>query len=124
MAFERFIKTGRSSLPKVSIWSRGQIGFSLGAINKYDLDKFSHVVLLYDKEDEKVGFMFTNNEHEEGAVKLSVRKTGATVGAKPFLDYYEIDFSETRRYDMKYHKEQNLYVIDLKEQDSSDKQTE
>ena len=55
MAFEKFTKTGgRIGTPKASIWSRGQIGLNRGAIERFNLDKYSHVILFYDREEKKV----------------------------------------------------------------------
>ena len=124
MAFERFTKTGRTFVPKVSIWSRGQIGFSVGAVNRYKIDKYNYVVFLYDADSNKIGFEFTNNEKEPGAARLNHRKTGITVGAKSFLDYYAIDYKETRQYVLEHDEENNLYVIDLKEHASDNLNSE
>lgn len=115
MGFEKFTLTRRSHLPKVSIWSRGQIGFSTGAVNRFNLGKYTYVVFLYDKDNKKVGFQFTTNEKEEGAAKLNQRKTGAIVGAKSFLDYYQIDYSVTKQYTLEFDEENKFYVIDLQE---------
>ncbi len=120
MAFERFTKTGRSFMPKVSIWSRGQIGFSVGAVNRYKVDQYNYVVFLYDADNKKVAFEFTNDEKEAGAAKLNKRNTGVIVGAKSFLDYYGVDYKETRQYVLEHDEESNLYVIDLQEGDSSE----
>ncbi len=120
MAFERFTKTGRSFMPKVSIWSRGQIGFSVGAVNRYKVDQYNYVVFLYDADNKKVAFEFTNDEKEAGAAKLNKRNTGVIVGAKSFLDYYGVDYKETRQYVLEHDEENNLYVIDLQEGDSSE----
>ncbi len=115
MAFERFTKIGKSFVPRVSIWSRGQVGFSVGAINRYKLEQFDYVVFMYDPDERKIGFMFTSDGNEAGAVKLNKRETGITVGAKSFLDYYDIGYSETAQYTMKHDKEHDLYVISLDE---------
>jgi len=123
MGFERFTKTGRSFMPKVSIWSRGQIGFSVGAVSRYKVDQYDYVVFLYDADSKKVGFEFTNDEKEAGAAKLNKRNTGVIVGAKSFLDYYGIDYKETRQYTLEHDKENNLYVINLQEGDSTETDT-
>lgn len=105
-------------MPKVSIWSRGQMGFSVGAVNKFKLDQYDYVVFLFDPEERKIGFFFTADENEDGAVKLNKRDTGVMVGAKSFLDYYDIDYSKTTQYTMKHDKEQNLYIISLDENET------
>ena len=115
MAFERFTKTkSRGYRPKVSIWSRGQIGFNQGFISRYNVEDYKFIVLFYDKEDKKIGFRFTK-EDEEGCIKFSIKKTGMVVSARAFLDYYNIDYSETRKYDVSYDEGDDLYVINLSE---------
>ncbi len=113
--FERFTKLGRSSLPKISIWTRGQIGFSVGAVNRFKLAQFNYVVFLFDAETNRIGFLFAKDKNEEGAIKLNKRATGIMVGAKAFLDFYNIDYSETRQYTLK--QEQELYVVNLNEKE-------
>lgn len=76
MGFEKFTLVGKSFAPRVSIWSRGQIGFNNGAVSRYKLDEFSHIVFFFDRELNKVGLRFTNDGSEEGAVKLNKRSTG------------------------------------------------
>jgi len=120
MAFERFTKTGRSFVPKVSIWSRGQIGFSVGAVNRFKLEEYDYVVFMFDQDEKKIGFLFTTDENEEGAVKLNKRDTGVIVGAKSFLDYYDIDYSGTAQYTMRHDRENNLYVISLDENEKTE----
>lgn len=115
MAFEKFTKTrGRGYTPKVSIWSRGQIGFNEGCLLRYDLKKFTHVVLFYDKDNKKIGIKFTNNQSDDGATKIIIRKTGgASISANAFLSYYNIEHSKTKRYDASYDKDADMYIIQI-----------
>lgn len=116
MAFEKFTMAGKSFAPKVSIWSKGQIGFNNGATSRFQINEFDFAILLFDKEQNKIGIQFTKDGNEEGIIKLNKRATGTSVGAKSFLDYYDIDYAETAQYDIELNKEENLenfYVIDL-----------
>lgn len=115
MGFERFTQTGRSFAPKVSIWSRGQIGFNNGAVTRFGLEKFDYAVFMFDKDEQKIGLLFTTDKTESGAVKLNKRVAGISVGAKSFLDYCGIDYSTTKQYELSHDKENNLYVISLTE---------
>lgn len=115
MAFERFTAKGKSFVPKVSIWKRGQIGLSQGAVERFKLSEYKYVALFYDKDNQLIGLKFTNNDKEEGVAKLSVKVNGAIFSAKAFLDYYNIDYSDTKQYDIKLDMESGLYVFDLKE---------
>jgi hypothetical protein len=125
MAFVKFTKTGsRIGIPKVSIWTRGQIGFNQGAVIEYKLDSYTYAVLYYDEEDKKIGFELINDENAEGAIKLVVRKNaGISMSALPFLRMSKIDFSETRQYGLSYDKEHKLYVIDLNNPITKEKDT-
>ncbi len=113
MAFERFEYGGRSFVPKVSIWSRGQIGFSMGAVKRFELQKYQYVVFFYDTEARRIGFQFTLDKNETGAAKLNVRENGGVVGAKAFLDYYGLDYKKTRQFIMKEDQETGLLIIEL-----------
>ncbi len=113
MAFERFVRAGRSYAPKVSIWTRGQIGFNRGAVKKMSMRDYKYAILFYDKENKRVGIKLTNNPSEEGATKISFGSTGAFISARAFLDYYDIPRGETKRYDIYYDDENDMWVFDL-----------
>ena len=113
MAFERFVRTGRIYTPTASIWSRGQLGFNQGALQKYDIGKYKFSILFYDKDTNCIGVKFTNDESEVGAIPITMGKTGAIVSAKAFLDYYNIEHDQTRKYPMTYNEQEELYVIQL-----------
>ncbi len=115
MAFEKFTKTGgRIGTPKASIWSRGQIGLNRGAIERYNLDKYKYVMFFYDRDDEKVGIKFTDDANESNIMKIVHRKGGGlSFSGSAFLNYYGIDYSETKKYDLEYDKENDLYVFNL-----------
>jgi hypothetical protein len=113
MAFQRFDKTGRGYTPKAAIWSRGQIGFNRGACEKYRIADFSYVGLYFDVDTRRIGFKFTNDPEESGVTKIIKGKTGAFISAGKFLDYYEIPHPKTKKYPIKYDKDEELYVIEL-----------
>lgn len=115
MGFVKFTKTGsRLDTPKVSIWTRGQIGFNQGATTEFKLDSYSYAILYYDDEENKIGIEFTNDKTAEGANKLVQRKnSGVSFSATAFLKTYKIDYSETTQYNVIYDKKSGLHVIDL-----------
>ena len=115
MAFKRFERTGaRGYTPKLSIWTSGQIGINQGAIDRYKLDKYGFIVLYYDSDNKKIGLEFTNDGAEKGTIKLITRPTGGySFSARSFLGINDIDYSETKQYDLYYDKDNNLYVADL-----------
>lgn len=116
MAFVKFTQLGaRIGKPTASIWSRGQIGLNLGAVENFDLNKFKYVVLYYDEDTNRVGFEFTNDENADGAIKLVVRKNaGVSFSAIAFLNKFGIEFGETRKYDLVRDEDSGLFVLDLK----------
>ncbi len=111
--FSRFKETEKAFLPKVSIWNKGQIWFSSGAVNKFKLMKYSHIVFLYDAGENEIGFLFTDSKEEPGAIKLGKRENGILVNAKNFLDCYSISYEETRYCIMRMEEKPSLFVIDL-----------
>jgi len=115
MAFVKFTRTGsRIGTPRVSIWSRGQIGFNQAAVDEYNLNKYKYVVLYYDKEANRIGLEFNNDGKAEGACKLAFRKrAGVSISAIAFLKTFKIDYSETKRFDLSLDKESGFHVIDL-----------
>lgn len=114
MAFERFTQTGQRFKPKISIWGKGgQIGFNQGAINRYNLGSYQYAILFFDRENNKIGIKFTNDNKEEGVIKFKIRATGGVIAGKAFMDCYGIDYSKTKNFDMIFDEENGLYVINL-----------
>ncbi|MHB8066814.1 MAG: hypothetical protein ACYDIC_02825 [Desulfobaccales bacterium] len=114
MSFERFTQTGQRFKPKLSIWGKGgQIGFNKGAMNRFSFDNFRYAILFFDRENRRLGIKFTNDEKEEGIIKFNPRKTGAVIAGKAFLEYYNIDYSKTKTYDVVFDQENDLYIVNL-----------
>lgn len=114
VAFQRFTKTrGRGYTPKASIWRRGQIGFNQGAVEKFKIAEFDYAILFHDTDTRKIGIGFTNDGKEGGATRISKRATGASISASAFLDFYEIEHSKTKKYDIEYDEKEKLYVMQL-----------
>ncbi len=96
MGFELFTaQKSRGYEPKISIRSRGQIAFNVGAIIRYDIMSYRYAQLYYDAEAYMIGINLTNNEQSEGKVKISKRKDGsAWLSAKSFFNYFNIPLPE------------------------------
>jgi len=109
MAFERFIQTGKSYKPKISIRANGQIGLNQGSIEKFKLNKYKYAVLFFDRETKRIGIKPTNTE-EEGICKLQIRKSNAAISGKAFLDYYSIDYSKTKRYEAVWDEKEKMII--------------
>ena len=96
MGFELFDKMSHSFKPKVSIRRNGNIGFSKGAAEKYELREKKFCKLYYDQEKKYVGFEFTDKEQPDVTTRVSPSGSGISIAATSFLNYYSIDFNETK----------------------------
>lgn len=114
MAFVKFTETGKSFTPKISISSRGMVGFNQGARNRFELEKYKVCILYYDKDEHKVGIELSTDENAEGAMRLRLRQIGADIGAKSFLAYFDIAPEGTMLYPAKAGDQPNWIIIDLK----------
>jgi hypothetical protein len=113
MGFERFTDVGRVFRPRASIRSNGQIGFNHGSVKRFDLQKYSHVILFYDKDNKKVGIKLTSDKTEPGASTLITRSGNGTVSARAFLEYYHLLPKITNQYDIEWDEENKLLVVDV-----------
>jgi hypothetical protein len=113
MAFERFTKVGARRGSKLSIRKNGQIGFTLGAIDRHNLRKFTHAVLFFDRDSKLLGIRPTSDASEEGAYKIQMREGSAGFSAKSFLDHYGIDYSKTLKFDLRHDNEEDMLVADI-----------
>ncbi len=113
--FERFTKKGRTYIPKMSIRKRGQIGFNTGAIQRFGLDKYNYVVLFISKDRDKMAIKFTNDENEQGAIKIMKRPGNFAFPGKAFFDLYEIPYDKTRSFDIEWIEDEQVVLVKLKE---------
>ena len=115
MGFVKYIKTGsRVGKPKISIWTRGQIGFNQGAIVKYKIDSYKYAVIFFDQDTNRIGITLTNDDNEEGISKLVFRKAGGvSFSAMSFLKAYDVDYSKTKQYEFEYDEVNDMYIINL-----------
>lgn len=114
MAFELFTGKGKNFRPRASVWKGGQIGLNQGAVEKFGLSGNAFVLMYYDKETRRIGLKFTDNGEEEGAIKMNVTNNASVISAKSFLDCYDVNHDETRRYDIFKDEQTDYYIIDLK----------
>ncbi len=112
MPFEKFTQAGQSFKPKMSIWGNGgQIGFNQGAMKKFKLDIYKYAILFFDRENKRIGIKFTNDEKEEGINKFNAKR--GVIPGKAFMDYYGVDYSKTKPYDVVFDEENELYIVNL-----------
>lgn len=112
--FEKFTKQRRTFKPKISIRKRGQLGFNSGAINKFDLNRFDYAVMYISKERDRIAIRFTNDQDEEGAVKIMKRPGNFAFSGKAFFNCYDIDVETTRSFDAEWIEGENATMIRIK----------
>lgn len=114
--FERFTKSGRSYAPKVSIRKRGQIGFNSGAVERFGLREKDFAVLYMSKDKTQMAIRFTNDQAEQGAIKITKKSGNYFIPGKVFFDYYGIDYSVEykKSYDADWHPAEQSAIITLK----------
>lgn len=124
MAWIKFVNTGGSFQPKLSIRNNGQIGLSQGFLNRYDLDGEGwYLVLYYDPEARRIGIERTRDPKAPGAVKLMIRAVpaadgrvskSAQVSARSFLDFNRINYRDgLRSFRAEDELDGELIVVDL-----------
>jgi len=113
MPFERFTETDKTFKPRVTVRKSAQLSFSQGAVNKFKLGEVTGVVLYFDPDKQQVGIQPTDDLEEEGALALNRKGGNASVAAAPFLDYYDIDYGETRRFAAHWDAKQGMLVVAL-----------
>lgn len=114
MAFEKYVKSGRTYKPMVSLWSRGQIGFNHGAVQRFkDITNHKFAVLYFDEDTQRIGIKLTDNENDDGITSIIKGKTGVIISAASFLDNFKIDHTTTRKYPVEFDADEQMYIIDL-----------
>lgn len=116
--FERFTKHGGSYAAKMTIRKGGHLGWSQGAARKFGIDGEGYYAVFFFHAGKKLmGVKVARNSEEEGAVKIQWREQagGAVIqcSIRSFLDYYGIDYSETRSYVPEFDEPSGLILIRL-----------
>ena len=70
-------------------------------------------MLYYDRDANLIGVELTNDQTAEGVIKIRHRKTGADVGAKSFIDFFEIAPKVTTMYSIGAGESDKWINIDL-----------
>lgn len=82
-------------------------------MEKFGIRNYDFCSLHYDRERRLVGFQFSNTEESGVTVRITKKSQNFFVFAKPFLEYFDIDFSRTTVYAAKLQGTGDLVVIDL-----------
>jgi hypothetical protein len=116
--FEKFTQAGASFSPKMTIRKGGHLGISQGAANRYGIDGDGYyAIFYYNREKAIIGLELTKEAEADGAIKVQWRKhAGGFViqcSIRSFLDYYNIDYSQTTSYTPRWDDKSRLILIDL-----------
>jgi len=102
--FKKYIKRGRTAVPKVTIRKNKVIAFNSAAVIKYDLDTYEYAVFYISDDGKRVAVQFTNNEKESGIIKIQRRPGNYQISAGNFLGMYDVDTSENKNFDFTWDK--------------------
>lgn len=114
MPWELFDKVDKSFVPKISIRNNGNIGISSGAVNKFELAKKKCCKLYFDRDTNRIGIEFLEYEGNASTIKVARRGQDTLIVARPFLAFYEINYTETKIYIGEQDEKSGFIVIDLK----------
>jgi hypothetical protein len=109
MAFEKFVKTTRSCKAKLSLRYNGTIHLNSAAVLKFDLLKYRHATLYFDKDTNSIGVKPTL-EPEEGSHRFDVSKSGAIICATHFLRHYGLSTGHTKIFEAAWDLEHGMVV--------------
>ncbi len=117
MGFEEFKGSGgRCYTPKISIRKVGQIGFNTSFVRRYLLEKYTFIILYYNKKTNQIAIEFKDAMligDKIEMIKLTKNKNNTFVAAKSFFDYHGIPITKTEKYNFKWYENEKLVVIKL-----------
>lgn len=114
MALEKFKPrtTSGNKSPLISIRKSGSFGINQSAIEEF-FDDSEYVVLLYDEENNKVGFQ-PKQEDTQNSYVISKGDSGGSITAMALVNRYDIEHEVTTRYAPE-RNEDGVIIIDLNE---------
>ena len=101
---------------KIAVNKSGLIRLSSGFCRTTNVNTFKYVVLFFDAPNKAIAFKFTN-VRENGILKITKDRAGATISAKSFMKSNNINLrSYLGRYSWKKQTIQNIgevFIIEL-----------
>ena len=106
-------KGGRSSKPKASITTAGQIGLNAASVNKY-LKDVEYIHLLYDEENKIIGIKKAKKD-DSNIFKLtrSGEQGTSSIAGRSFLGFFEIDYSKSRKFIPEWDSKNEMLLIKI-----------
>lgn len=94
--FEQFTKTGtKLSNNNISISKAHSFGFNSGFYHRNNIKNFKFVVLFYNKQENSIGFLFSNDELDgKFTVTHSENRTSGGVTCRSFFSNYDLKCGE------------------------------
>lgn len=110
--FTKFTQVNDSFAARVSIRQRtGQIGFNSGACNAFGITDHEYVILYYDEAQRAIGLTL-EKEKSDGCIEIKSSKSNTYIRAKNFLDRFQIDYSASRRFELRKERDSGfLYFL-------------
>jgi hypothetical protein len=106
--FKKYIKRGRSTVPKVTVRKNRVIAFNSAAVNKYDLDVYQYAVFYISNDKKRVAVQFTNDDKESGIINIQRRVGNFQISAGHFIGMFDIDASSNRNYDFQWDESRKI----------------
>jgi len=114
MGFEKFKFMDRELRSKVTIRETGHIGFTTGAVNRFNIEEYSYCELYYDKESNKIGMKLLKEGELDSITKIIKKENNCYISSRPFFDYYGIPYHPSQSFIAVEDDESGLIIIDLK----------
>ncbi len=95
--WQPFTEVDSSFAAKITVRATGQFGFTLGAVNKFEIPKYPFAHLYFDVGRRAIGIELCQNT-AVGAIEIKSSPTNTYLRAKNFCDRHGIDYSKSQRY--------------------------
>ncbi len=113
--FEKFTEPGKRFTSRVTIRrGTGQLGFNIGAINRFRIRDFAYASLYFDHRQRAVGIGLLT-EQEAGAVEIKQSPANTYILVKRFFDRYRIVYTTSRKFTLRKDADSGLLVFSLDE---------
>jgi hypothetical protein len=115
MGFEKFVPRTAASkaTPQVTIRKSGLISFDGAAVQEFELERATHLVLFFDKGRKLLGIQKTNDAKTDGAIPISRRRRTVSVKVPPFFESWGFLLDDMHKLDVKYDESLAMMVVDL-----------
>jgi hypothetical protein len=109
--FKKYKRKGRSYIPKVCIRKNGQIAFNAAAVQKYDLDTYSGVILYISKDKKRIAIQFSNNKKDPALISIQKRLGNFAFSAVNFLGINDIPWKKTTNFDFIWDEKDKIAIF-------------